>query len=148
MVDKLSPLAGTAVSPFPSLRAALLSNDEAARVIIFEDIALAVRIGAYESERHAPQRVLVSAELLVVPAAPLGTDALAEVVDYDAIYRDIAALADAPHVDLQETLAEQIATVCLEPPDVAAVEIHVRKVDVYPNVRSVGIRILRTRRSV
>ncbi len=148
MVDKLSPLAGTAVSPFPSLRAALLSNDEAARVIIFEDIALAVRIGAYESERHAPQRVLVSAELLVVPAAPLGTDALAEVVDYDAIYRDIAALADAPHVDLQETLAEQIATVCLKPPDVAAVEIHVRKVDVYPNVRSVGIRILRTRRSV
>ncbi len=135
------------MSPFPSLRAALLSNDEAARVIVLEEIALAVRIGAYESERHAPQRVLVSAELLVVPAAPLGTDDLADVVDYDAVYREIAALADAPHIDLQETLAERIAAVCLTPRDVAAVEVHVRKIDVYPNVRSVGIRILRTRRT-
>lgn len=134
------------MSPFPSLRAALLSNDEAARVITFEDIALAVRIGAYESERHAPQRMLVSADLLVVPAAPLGADDLAEVVNYDAIYQDIAALAEAPHVDLQETLAERVAAICLTPRDVAAVEVHVRKVDVYPNVRSVGIRILRTRR--
>lgn len=123
-----------------------MSNDEAARVITFEDIALAVRIGAYESERHAPQRVLVSAEILVIPSVPLGADNLAEVVNYDAIYQDIAALAGAPHVDLQETLAEQVAAICLTPRDVAAVEVHVRKVDVYLNVRSVGIRVLRTRR--
>ncbi|WP_165359535.1 dihydroneopterin aldolase [Lichenibacterium minor] len=134
------------MSSFPSLRAALLSNDEAARVIVFEDIELQVRIGAYESERHAPQRVRVSAELLVVPAAPLGADRLAEVVDYDAIHRDIAALAGAPHVDLQETLAERVAALCLKPRDVAAVEVYVRKVDVYPDCRSVGIRVLRTRR--
>ena len=30
--------------------------------------------------------------------------------------------------------------------DVAAVEVHVRKVDVYPDCGSVGIRVLRTRR--
>ena len=134
------------MSPFPSLRAALLSNDEAARVIVFEDVELAIRIGAYEAERHAPQRVLISAEILVVPAAPLRADDLAEVVDYDAIHRDIVALADGPHVDLQETLAERVAALCLKPRDVAAVEIHVRKVDVYPDCRSVGIRVLRTRR--
>ncbi len=136
------------MSPFPSLRAALLSNDEAARVIVFEDIGLDLRIGAYASERHGPQRVVVSAELLVVPAVPLGADDLAEVVDYDAIHRDIVALAAAPHVDLQETLAERVAALCLKPRDVAAVEVHVRKVDVYPDCRSVGIRILRTRRSL
>ena len=139
---------GPAVSPFPSLRAALLSNDEAARVIVFEDLALSVRLGADDSERHAPQRVLVSAELLVVPALPLGADDLAEVVDYDAIHRDIAALAEAPHVDLQETLAERVAELCLKPRDVAAVEVYLRKVDVYPDCRSVGIRVLRTRRSL
>lgn len=135
------------MSPFPSLRAALLSNDEAARVIVFEEIRLDLRIGAYESERHAPQRVVVSAELLVVPAAPLAADDLAEVVDYDAIHRDIVALAHAPHVELQETLAERVAALCLKPRDVQAVEVYVRKVDVYPDCRSVGIRVLRTRRS-
>ena len=136
------------MSPFPSLRAALLSNDEAARVIVFEDIGLDLRIGAYASERRGPQRVVVSAELLVVPAVPLGADDLAEVVDYDAIHRDIVALAAAPHVDLQETLAERVAALCLKPRDVAAVEVYVRKVDVYPDCRSVGIRILRTRRGL
>ncbi len=134
------------MSPFPSLRSALLSNDEAARIIVFEDVALAVRIGAFEAERHAPQRVLISAELLVVPPAPLASDDLAEVVDYDAIHRDIAALAHGPHIDLQETLAERVAALCLKPRDVAAVEVYVRKVDVYPDCRSVGIRVLRTRR--
>ena len=134
------------MSPFPSLRAALLSNDEAARVVTFEDVEIKLHIGAYDAERHARQRVLISAELLVVPAAPLAADDLAEVVDYDAIHRGIAALAEAPHVVLQETLAERVAALCLEPRDVAAVEVHVRKVDVYPDCRSVGIRVLRTRR--
>lgn len=136
------------MSPFPSLRAALLSNDEAARVIVFEDLDLTLRIGAHAAERHGPQRVRVSAELLVVPAAPLASDDLAEVVDYDAVKRDIAALAEAPHVDLQETLAERVAGLCLKPRDVAAVEVYLRKLDVYPDCRSVGIRILRTRRSL
>lgn len=136
------------MSPFPSLRAALVSNDEAARVIVFEDLDLLLRIGAHAAERHGPQRVRISAELLVVPAAPLGADDLAEVVDYDAIKQDIAALAQAPHVDLQETLAERVAALCLKPRDVAAVEVYLRKLDVYPDCRSVGIRILRTRRSL
>lgn len=136
------------MSPFPSLRAALSSNDEAARIIVFEDLDLAIRIGAHASERHAPQRVRISAELLVVPAIPLGSDDLAEVVDYDAIHREISGLADAPHVDLQETLAESVARICLKPRDVAAVEVWLRKVDVYPGCRSVGIRILRTRRGL
>jgi dihydroneopterin aldolase len=136
------------VSPFPSLRAALLSNDEAARVIVFEDLELCLRIGAHAAERDGPQRVLVSAELLVVPAAPLGADDLAAVVDYDAIHGAILALAAAPHVALQETLAERVARLCLAPPDVAAVEVHVRKPDAYPDCRSVGIRVLRTRRSL
>ena len=82
----------------------------------------------------------------MVPAAPLAADDLAEVVDYDAIHRDIAALAEDPHVELQETLAERVAALCLRPRDVAAVEVYVRKVDVYPDCRSVGIRVLRTRR--
>ncbi len=135
------------MSPFPSLRAALLSNDEAARIVVFEDLALSVRIGAHPGERHGPQRVLVSADLLVVPAVPLASDDLADVVDYDAVKRAIAALADAPHVDLQETLAERIAQICLQPRDVLAVEVYLRKIEVYPDVRSVGIRILRTRRA-
>ena len=136
------------MSLLPSLRSAIEENDETARTIVFEDIELALRIGAYEAEMHAPQRVLLSAELLVLPGAPLAGDDLAEVVNYDAIHRAIMTLADAPHVMLQETLAERVAQICLTPPTVAAVEVYVRKVEVYADCRSVGIRIVRTRASV
>ncbi len=83
--------------------------------------------------------------MLVVPPVALASDRLDEVVNYDTIHGAIMALADAPHVELQETLAETVARICLAPPDVVAVEVYVRKVDVYPDCDSVGIRILRTR---
>jgi len=133
------------VSILPSLTATLALHDNAARVIVFEDINLAVRIGAYASERLRAQRVRISAEVLVLPDTALRADRLDEVVDYDALHRRIVALAEAPHVDLQETLAEAVARICLAPPQVAAVEVYVRKLDVYSDCASVGIRILRTR---
>ena len=133
------------MSPFPPRLDALIAVDNRARVIVFENLDLAIRIGAYASEKLAPQRVRLSIEMLVVPPVVLASDHLEEVVNYDTIHGAIMALADAPHVELQETLAETVARICLAPPDVAAVEVYVRKVDVYPDCDSVGIRILRTR---
>ena len=123
----------------------LTAVDNRARVIVFENLDLKIRIGAYTAEKLAAQRVRISVELLVVPPVALASDRLDEVVNYDTIHGAIMALADAPHVELQETLAETVARICLAPPDVAAVEVYVRKVDVYPDCDSVGIRILRTR---
>ena len=132
------------MSSFPRLDA-LTTIDNRARVIVFENLELRVRIGAYAAEKLAAQRVRISVELLVVPPIALASDHLDEVVNYDTIHGAIAALADAPHVELQETLAEAVARICLAPPDVVAVEVYVRKVDIYPDCDSVGIRILRTR---
>ena len=132
------------MSLFPRLDA-LTAVDNRARVIVFENLDLEIRIGAYAEEKLAAQRVRISVEMLVVPPVALASDRLDEVVNYDTIHGGIMALADAPHVELQETLAETVARICLEPPDVVAVEVYVRKVDVYPDCDSVGIRILRTR---
>ena len=131
------------MSLFPRLDA-LTAVDNRARVIVFENLELRIRIGAFEAEKLAAQPVRISAEMLIVPPVALASDRLDEVVNYDTIHGAIMALADAPHVDLQETLAETVARICLEPRDVVAVEVYVRKVDVYPDCDSVGIRILRT----
>lgn len=133
------------MSPIPNLRTTLASIDNTARVIVFETIELALRIGAYASEKLASQRVLISVEMLVRPERAPSSDRLADVVDYDAIHRKIVKLAEAPHVELQETLAESVARICLGPREVAAVEVYVRKIEAYPDCGSVGIRILRVR---
>ena len=130
---------------FPDLAADLSGTDNEARVIVFEDIALNLHLGAFEAERHSAQRVLISAEVLVRPADARHGDRLDKVVGYHLIHDAILALEQGPHIDLQETLADAVARICFEPAEVAAVKVYVRKLDVYPDCRSVGIRIVRSR---
>ncbi len=129
---------------FPDLSSASL-NDNAARVIVFEDFELSVRIGAYEAEKLRPQRMRITVELLVRPSDPDHGDRLDKVVDYAAIHDAVMALAGKPHIELQERLADEVARICLEPAEVEATRVYVRKLDAYPDCASVGIRIVRTK---
>ncbi len=129
----------------PDFLDALPDQGSGSRVIVFEDLELSLRIGVYEAEKRAPQRVRISAELLVVPADPLHEDRIDKVVDYAEIHDAIMDLAGRPHVELQERLADEVARVCLVPEEVVAVRVYVRKIEAYDDCRSVGIRIVRTR---
>ncbi len=133
------------MSRFPDLCGDLSSNDNRARVLVFEDLELPIRIGVYPQEKTAPQRVRISVELLVLPALGRHDDRIENVVDYDRIHRRIVSLADRPHIELQESLADEVARICFDHDEVAAVQVYVRKLDVYSDCKSVGIRILRTR---
>lgn len=136
------------MSLFPHLRGDLSSNDNHARVLVFEDIDLPIRIGVHPHEKQAAQRVRVSAELLILPKDAEHGDRIDKVVDYDRIHDAILRLAHKPHVELQESLADDVVRICFEHPDVAAVEVYVRKLDVYEGCKSVGVRIVRSRPSV
>ena len=133
------------MSLFPDLHGDLSSNDNSARVLVFEDIELPLHIGVYAQEKLAPQRVRISVELLVLPHNPDHGDRIENVVDYDRIHGAILALAKGPHIELQETLADEVAKICFESPRAAAVQVYVRKLDVYDDCKSVGVRIVRTR---
>ena len=73
------------------------------------------------------------------------SDRLADVVCYDAITQDVRRLVAARHVNLIETLAERIAALCLERPQVRSARVRVEKLDVYPDAASVGVEIERRR---
>jgi 7,8-dihydroneopterin aldolase/epimerase/oxygenase len=133
---------------FPDLHDEPSRIDDRSRVIVFEDLDLALRIGAFEAERHGPQRVRISIEILVRPPHPHTGDRLEDVLGYHQIHDAILGLAERPHVDLQETLAEDVARICLAPAEVVAVRVYVRKLDVYAHCRSVGIRIVRSKPGV
>ena len=135
------------MNAFPDLHGDLRRNDNGARVLVFEDVELPIRIGVYAHEKGAPQRVSISIELLVVPTNAEHGDRIDQVVDYDRIHGAVLGLADHPHVELQETLADEVVRICFEHPEVAAARVYVRKLDVYADCKSVGIRIVRTRAS-
>ena len=101
-----------------------------------------INIGVHDFEKKGEQRVLINVDLYV----PLATstpraDALNEVVDYDFIRERIAALAGRGHVQLQETLADDVLALMIAHPSVRAARVSTEKPDVYPDCEAVGCEV-------
>lgn len=116
------------------------------RRILVCDLVLACEIGVFRHERGARQRVRINLDLAVREEAMPIADDLRNVVCYDEIVSGIRRLAEAGHVNLVETLAERIAEMCLADARIRHAVVRVEKLDVYPDVASVGIEIDRINR--
>ena len=101
--------------------------------------------GVLPAERREGQEFVVDA-VLDADVAPAEDD-LAETVDYGVVAADIAAVVSGEPVDLIETLAERIASVCLRDPRVRTAEVTVHKPEVpLPvSVAEVSVTLVRGR---
>ena len=68
-------------------------------------------------------------------------DGLDEVLDYDFIRRTIAARLSKGHIQLQETLCDDILAQMLAHPKVRAARVSTAKPDVYPDCGAVGVEV-------
>ena len=111
--------------------------------LFIADLILPVAVGAYASERNRTQRVRfsVSAEIARRSAAP---KVMADVFSYDIILDAIHAVVAQGHIDLLETLAEEIAQRLLQQPEIIRTTLKLEKLDLGPAVA--GIEITRARR--
>ena len=114
------------------------------RRLFLRDHVVLVHIGAHDFEKGKPQRLVFNVELFVpfVDTTPK-TDKLAEVVDYDFVREVIAARIVRGHVELQETLCDELAAQLLTHPQVRAVRLSTQKPDVYPDCAGVGVEVFR-----
>lgn len=114
------------------------------RRLFLKDYVLSVHIGAHEFEKAAPQRVVFNVELYVpYSQSTPSTDNLNEVVDYDFIRQVIAKRVRVGHIELQETLCDELAAQLLKHPGVSAVRLSSCKPDVYQDCASVGVEVFR-----
>jgi len=114
------------------------------RRLFLRDHVVAVQIGAHDFEKTAPQRVVFNVELFVPYAQSTpNKDQLHEVVDYDFVRQVIAARVRTGHVELQETLCDELAAQLLAHPGVQAVRLSTCKPDVYPDCAGVGVEVFR-----
>jgi 7,8-dihydroneopterin aldolase/epimerase/oxygenase len=113
------------------------------RRILVRDLELHCEIGVFRHERGTRQRVRINLDLSAREEdLPLADD-LRNVVCYDEIVSGIRRLAEGGHVNLVETLAERIAQMCLADARIRIARVRVEKLEVYPDVASVGIAIER-----
>ena len=123
---------------------ALISHPEltACRRLFLRNHELAVHIGVHDFEHAAPQRIRFNVDLYVPLALSTPTaDALEEVVDYDFIRHTIAQRVARGHIELQETLADDLLRAMLAHPKVRAARVSTEKPDVYPDCEAVGVEV-------
>jgi dihydroneopterin aldolase len=114
------------------------------RRIFLRNHEVPVQIGAHDFEKTQAQRVIFNVELFVPYALSTPqVDQLSEVVDYDFVRELIAARIGQGHVELQETLCDDLAAQMLAHPRVQAVRLSSCKPDVYPDCEAVGVEVFR-----
>lgn len=114
-------------------------------VVHVKDLVVTALIGIYDHEKVTPQRVRISVDLsLRYPARGFGED-YSRVYCYETLINRIKERALGGHIHLVETLADQIADICLEDPRAFTVSVKCEKLDVFDDSESVGITIERSR---
>lgn len=114
------------------------------RRLFLRDHIVDMRIGAHDFEKGGTQRVVFNVELYVPFARSTPSrDRLDEVVNYDFVREVIARRAHSGHIELQETLCDELVAELLRHPGVQAVRLSTCKPDVYPDCAGVGVEVFR-----
>jgi dihydroneopterin aldolase len=121
---------------------------QSCRRLFLRDHVVQMHIGAHDFEKGTTQRVVFNVELFVpYENSTPNRDQLTEVVDYDFIRTCIAQRVAQGHVELQETLCDDLAARMLAHPGVQAVRLSTCKPDVYPDCAGVGVEVFRSKAS-
>ncbi|MEJ7138385.1 dihydroneopterin aldolase [Amphibiibacter pelophylacis] len=113
------------------------------RRLFLRNYSVQMGIGAHDFEKRGTQRVCLNVDLYVpLSSSTPSQDELDEVVDYDFIRSTIAARIATGHIQLQETLVDDLLISLLAHPRVAAVRLSSEKPDVYPDCDAVGVEVM------
>lgn len=126
-------------------RAGVRDGNRDYQCLALRGVAIDVRIGLNESERQAPQPVVIDVELYR-GGGPFHPSGIAECLDYDRVWRHLTGtLPDRPHTDLLEVLAEELVAFCLDDPQVEACRVVIKKPAIYGGRACPEIELYRRR---
>jgi dihydroneopterin aldolase len=115
--------------------------------IRLRDVEVAVKCGLHPWERHPerPTRLLIDVDLYA-PLAP-GPMAQGSFINYDHVRDFLRKLPDRPHIDLLETIVDDIVDACFALEPVQACRVCVTKPDIFNEAAGAGVDVTRTRAS-
>ena len=121
----------------------------ACRRLFLRNVVLPANIGVHAFERQGTQRIVVNIDVFVSLGETTPTDdRIGEVFDYDRIHGAIRERIAVGHINLQETLCDDLVRVLLAYPPVRAVRVSTEKPDVYPDSDGVGVEVFRFKDSL
>ena len=114
------------------------------RRIFLKNYEVNMFIGINEKEKIEKQKILINVDLFVSldKNIPINDD-IEEVVNYSFIRKIIIEIISNGHINLQETLCDNIFNKIIEHPLIIAAKISTQKKDIYNDCESVGVEIFR-----
>ena len=113
------------------------------RHVFIHDMVIDCSIGIYTHEKEHEQRVRINLDLAVGEGDHLINDDIRNVISYEDMAKGVEAIIAAGHINLVETLAENIAEMCLLDKRVFSARVRVEKLDIIASAESVGVEIER-----
>jgi dihydroneopterin aldolase len=110
--------------------------------IFVKDYVKDANIGVYAEEKGVTQQIRLTVDAFLAPGVVSTVDEMVEVPSYTDIIDTIDHIIERGHINLVETLAEEIATMLLRDQRIGGVRVLVEKLERGP-VR--GVEISRTR---
>ena len=112
------------------------------RRLFLRNFMVPVKIGVDENEKLGAQRMFVNVDVYIpLSLSTPSHDDLTEVVDYNFMRDALVMRTMGGHIQLQETLCDDVARILLSHPKVYAVRVSTEKPDVYADCESVGVEV-------
>ena len=119
------------------------------RRLFLRGLTVQAHIGIHDFELKSSQRLIIDVDLYVSFAGTSPKDdRIDEVVDYDFVRAVVHGRVAEGHINLQETLCDDILARLLEHTGVMAARVSTRKPDVYPDCEAVGVEVFRAKPGV
>ena len=115
----------------------------ALRHVFIRDLVLNCSIGIHDHEKIGPQRVRINLDLAVQEGNHPIHDDIRNVICYEDMAAGIESIVGQGHVNLVETLADEIADMALIDHRVRSARVRVEKLDILENAVSVGVEVER-----
>tara|TARA_B100000524_G_scaffold103454_1_gene49729 strand:+ start:142 stop:639 length:498 start_codon:yes stop_codon:yes gene_type:complete len=113
--------------------------------ILIENLVLKASIGIHDFEKKKKQKISISMSIDVNNNIPHVDHKINNFVSYEYIVKDIKKLINSGHIELLETLSENIFEICFQDQRIQNIKIKLKKLEVFNEVDSVGIEVCRTK---
>ena len=113
--------------------------------ILINNLLLNASIGIHDFEKKKKQKISISLEIIVKDDIYFTEHNIENFVSYEFIVNDIKKLVSKGHIELLETLSEEIFAMCFKDDRIFSIKLILEKIEVFKETNSVGIEVLRTK---
>ena len=112
-------------------------------IIYIKDLRIKTIIGIFDWERKVKQEASIDMEFPFDCKKAAATDSIEDTIDYKAITKGVIKFVEESSFQLQETLAESIATLVKDEYGVKSIKLRVSKPGALRGAKDVGLIIYR-----